>query len=379
MPLRTNDRDSRPGTDAPTIVKNAGSRHFSAVDLDAGRVLAALGDGQYPHTAVFHPDLPVAYLVYIASAHVEVVDLRALETIQCVENVGTTPVGSALGPDTARFFLGTAVDLPGDADPGVLALDVDDDGTLSPADERPVGRCSGMRVGPGGRLWVGQKRAGEVVAFDPATLAVERRADVGRHPHDMYVVDDSDDATHSGLLVVNNAEQSFASIVDTADGAVLAEATTGENPHGFAVAETETYWYGLVPARDDDRVAVVDLDAAAAGAADPTEALLDLGTATGFAAVHPDGRYAVVDSYDEPFVTVLDLADLAVAGRVEVGGEPLHLAFDDAGDRCYVGNMARSSLTVLDTAPLAADRPGDVELVDRIAGLGDQPSGIFEP
>jgi len=370
----TDGRDWRPATDAPTIVKNAGSRHFTAVDLAAGETLADLGDGQYPHTAVFHPDLPVAYLVYVASAHVEVVDLRALETVQRVEDVGTTPVGSALGPDAERFCLGTAVDLPGGDDPGVLALDVLDDGRLEPAAERPVGRCSGMRVGPRGRFWVGQKRDGEVLALDPGDLSVGARADVGENPHDAYVLDD-------GLLAVNNAEQSFASFVDTADGSVVAEATTGENPHGFAVAETDDYRYGLVPARDDDRLAVVDLDAAAAGGRDPTAALLDLGTATGFAAVHPDGRYAVVDAYDEPFVTVLDLADLAVAERVEVGGEPLHLVFGDGGggDRCYVGNMARDDLAVLDTAPLADDRPGDVELRGRIAGLGDQPSGIFRP
>lgn len=373
MATQASDRDWRPEADAPTIVKNAGSRHFSAVDLDAGRVLADLGDGQYPHTAVFHPDLPVAYLVYIASAHVEVVDLRDLETVQRVEDVGTTPVGSALGPDGQRFFLGTAVDLPEAAAPGVLALDVDEeDGTLTPAAEHGVGRCSGMRVGPAGRLWVGQKKAGEVVALDPRELAVDARVDVGENPHDVYALDD-------GLLAVNNAEQSFASFVDAAGGSVVATATTGENPHGFAVAATDDYRYGLVPARDDDHVAVVDLDAAAAGDSDPTAALLDLGTATGFAAVHPDGRYAVVDSYDDPFVTVLDLAELAVAGRVEVGGEPLHLVFDDGGDRCYVGNMARADLAVLDTAPLADDRPGDVERVDRIAGLGDQPSGIFEP
>ena len=373
MATQASDRDWRPAADAPTIVKNAGSRHFSVVDLDAGRVLADLGDGQYPHTAVFHPDLPVAYLVYIASAHVEVVDLRTLETVQRIEDVGTTPVGSALGPDGERFFLGTAVDLPGSEDPGVLALDVDEeDGTLEPAAEHAVGRCSGMRVGPGGRLWVGQKKAGEVLALDARDLAVEARADVGENPHDMYVLED-------GLLAVNNAEQSFTSFLDTADGSMVAEATTGENPHGFAVAATDDYRYGLVPARDDDHFTVVDLDAAAAGHRDPTAALLDLGTATGFAAVHPDGRYAVVDSYDEPFVTVLDLDDLAVAGRVDVGGEPLHLVFDDGGDRCYVGNMARADLAVLDTAPLADDRPGDVDLADRIAGLGDQPSGIFKP
>jgi DNA-binding beta-propeller fold protein YncE len=126
-------------------------------------------------------------------------------------------------------------------------------------------------------------------------------------------------------------------------------------------------------------VAVVDLDAAVAGEPDPTAALIDVGTTTGFADTTPDGRYAVFDSYDEPFVTIIDLTDLSVATRVTVGGEPLHVVFAADGRQCYVGNMARSDLAVLDTSPLAHDRPDEVTVSRRIEGLGEKPSGIFHP
>jgi DNA-binding beta-propeller fold protein YncE len=361
-------------TERPTIVKNAASSYFTAVDLDEGRVLGEVGSGRYPHTALFHPDRPIAYLLYISSAHLEVLNLATLETIQRVENIGTAPVGSALGPDAEHLFVGTAVDLPDADDPGVLAFTIRDDGTLERAGSRPLARCSGMRVGPEGHLYVAQKRKWEVVELEPdGSLAVRDRVPTGREPHDMYVLPDS------ALLVVNNSADAHATFVDTRSGTVHSQTETGENPHGFAVADGPDHRYGLFPAREDDRVAVVDLDAAVAGEPDPTAALIDVGTTTGFADTTPDGRYAVFDSYDEPFVTIIDLTDLSVATRVTVGGEPLHVVFAADGRQCYVGNMARSDLAVLDTSPLAHDRPDEVTVSRRIEGLGEKPSGIFHP
>ncbi|WP_200531882.1 hypothetical protein [Halorubrum sp. LN27] len=369
----------------PTIVKNAASDHFSVLDLSRGEVIDEVGDGRYPHTAVFNRDAGVAYLLYIASAHLEVVDLDRLETRQRIDRLGTMPVGSAFAPDEGLFFVGTGVGLPDRDDPGVLAFAVDGEGLLDPVGSRALSRCSGMGIGPDGRLFVGLKDAGEVAALaaDPA-LDVDARIPVGPEPHDMYPLPDA------GLIAVNNAGASRVSFVDPAAEAVRATAATGENPHGFAVGDGPNGWYAVVPARNDDRVAIVDLDAVAAGTGaaddasaaddpDPTTHLVDVGTPTGFAATTAEGRYALVDAYEDERVTILDPAAGEVVGRVEVGGEPLHLVFGPAGDRCYVGNMERREVAVLDTAPLREGRPGDVRVVDRIGGLGEKPSGIFRP
>lgn len=374
MRSQTETPDEASGLERPTIVKNAASGHFSAVDLEAGEVVTDLGEGRYPHTAIFHPDLPVAYLLYIASAHVEVVDLNRLETIQRVERLGTMPVGSALGPAAEHFFVGTAVDVPEADEPGVIALSIDESGRLSRAGSQPLSRCAGMRIGPDGRLYVAQKYESEVrvLEADPG-LAVRDRIPTGAEPHDMYVLDEDD------ILVVNNAGDAGATFVDLATNEVTCTAETGENPHGFAVADGPDARYGLFPAREADHLAVVDLDAVTDGSDDPTRTLLDLGTSTGFADTTPDGRFAIVDSYDDPFVTIVDLTELSVAERVEIGGEPLHVVFDPEGTACYVGNMARDELAVLDTAPLLAGRPREVTVANRIAGVGAEPSGIFPP
>lgn len=372
MTSRTSTTVRRDETYRPAIVKNAASSYFSAVDLADGTVRAEVGTGRYPHTVLYHPSEPVAYLLYISSAHMEVLDLETLETRQRVEGLGTAPVGSAIGPDTEYLFVGTAVETPESEEPGVIALSISDDGGLEIVGERSISRCSGMRIGPDDRLYAGLKDEGAVAAITPdAELNVEERIPVGEKPHDMYVLEDA------GLIVVNQAGESFASFVDPVAGRVRCTAETGANPHGFAVAEGDDYRYGVFPSRDAERVAVVDLDAVDAGVDEPTVALIDVGVSTGFAGVMPDGRYVLVDSYDDEYVRIIDLTEQSMVGRVEVGGEPLHVVVAPSGEACYVGNMKRNDLAVLDTTPLLEGRPADVTVERRVEGLGDKPSGIF--
>lgn len=364
-----------PETASLAIIKNAGSSHFSAVDLEKRTTVADLGDGTYPHTALFHPNGRYAYLLYITSAHLEVVDLTTLETVDRVDDLGTASIGSALSPDGRRLFVGTAAELPDAEVPGVVAFELEAGG----AEPRAIGsttlpRTAGMTIGPDGRLYVALKKRGELLGLSPTrTLAERARYDVGEKPHDIYPV------PGTGLLAVNNAGEASTTFVDVVGGTVVGDAPVGENPHGMAFAGTPAGRRAIVPAREDRRIALVDLDAVEAGAVDRATTFVDVDTTTGFAAVGPIERYALVDSYDDPFVTVVDLTDASVAARIDVGGEPLHVVPAADGRECYVGNMDDDRLAVLDTAPLASDDPQAVAVDDRIEGLGEMPSGIFRP
>lgn len=358
-------------TNALAIVKNAASGHFSAVDLDRRTVVADLGNGRYPHTARYSPDGRYAYLLYIASAHLEVVDLDVMQTVTRIEQLGTAPVGSAMTADGEWLFVGTAVDLPDDDNPGVMAFNITDDTVPTRAGSRELSRCAGMTVGPDGRLYVARKQEGDVAAVTAdAALDEVGRYGVGDQPHDLYSV------PATSYLAVNNAAEASTSFIDTEAGTITS-ARTGENPHGIAFAPADGGYRAVVPAREGTEVAVVSIDAVTSGDDDPTEALIDIGTASGFAATTPDGRYAVVDSYETPEVTILDLAAQAVVNRITVGGEPLHVRFAGDASECYIGNMETQVVTVLNTAALLDGRPQDVTVAGRITGLGEKPSGIF--
>lgn len=357
------------------IVKNAGSSHFSAVDLANREVVADLGDGKYPHTVVFHPDGRHALLLYISSAHLEVVDLATMETVAREDDLGTASIGSALSADGQRLFITTGAGLPDADEPGVVALSLSGDPpTPERIGTRVVSRCTGTTIGPDGRLYVGEKEDGRIAVLSADDdLVLLGRITVGEKPHDMYPVPGTD------LLAVNNAGESFTSFVDVESGAVT-NVRTGENPHGIAFAETPDGRRAFVPAREDDRIAMIDLDAVRTGeSGSAPSTLVDVGTTTGFAATTADGRYVLVDSYDEPHVTIVDTDAEAVVARVHVGGEPLHVVTSQDSRECYVGNMERSELAVLDVDPLRNGRPEDVRVIDRIGPLGSLPSGIFRP
>jgi DNA-binding beta-propeller fold protein YncE len=377
--MTTNTTSDKPrvspdrSSERPIIVKNAASNFFSVIDPDGHEVIGTIGNGRYPHTAVFHPELPVVYLLYISSAHIEVVELETLQTIQRVDSLGTAPVASALKADSGVLFIGTMGDLPGEDDPGIIALQIDSDGTLEVANQRALSQCAGMRSGPTGKLLAAQKREWEVLQLSgDSTLRLEDSAPTGREPHDIYVIEDEE------MMVVNNSLESYLTVIDLGDWSVLTEAETGENPHGFAIADGPDYHYGIIPARESTTVAIVDIGAAAAGDAAPTEALIDVNTTTGFACWVPETEYAILDSYEEPHVTIINLQDKTIAGRVHIGGEPLHVVY--TGDQeCYVGNMVRSEIAVLDTNPLTTGSPEAVTVSHRITGVGEKPSGIFQP
>lgn len=360
-------------TEGLAIVKNAGSSHFSAVDLTQREVVADIGDGKYPHTVVFHPDGRHALLLYISSAHLEVVDLETMETVVREDDLGTASIGCALSDDGERLFVTTGATLPDADEPGVIAFSLaGDPPTPERLGTRVLSRCTGTTIGPNGRLYVGEKRRGQVAVLSAdGNLELLDRIDVGDEPHDMYPVPDTE------MLVVNNAGESFASFVDVEERTVT-NAETGENPHGLAFAADPSGGRRVYfPAREDDRVAAVDLDTVVAG--EPTTEFVDVGTSTGFVATTPDDRYALFDSYETEDVTIVDAETLSVQSRVRVGGEPLHLVVSPDGSECYVGNMDQEHrhLTVLDIEPLQDDRPEDVTVSGRIDGLGKLPSGIF--
>ncbi|MDY6817403.1 MAG: YncE family protein [Halobacteriales archaeon] len=354
------------------IVKNAASRYFSVIDLEAKEVIDRLGDGRYPHTAVFHPNGRYAYLLYISSAHLEVVDLATLDTVGTVENLGTMSVGSALTDDGEYLFIGTGVALPETDSPGILAFEIGANGIPKRVGSRVLSRCSGMQIGHDGRLYVALKEAGEVIALSSdRTLEIEDRYTVGTKPHDLYPI------PGTNRLVVNNAGEASASVIDP-NTDVVHEISTGENPHGIAFDSTQSARRAVFPAREETCVTIANLGAVDENN-DPTEARLEVGTTTGFAATSPNGRYVIVDAYDAPYVTIIDVTTPEVKRTVTVGGEPLHVVFGPDGRECYVGNMDRSELAVLDTEPLLDGRPDDVELDCHIEGLGEKPSGIFIP
>jgi hypothetical protein len=75
----------------------------------------------------------------------------------------------------------------------------------------------------------------------------------------------------------------------------------------------------------------------------------------------PDGKYVVLDTYDEPndkgYVEIFDATDFSCVGVVDAGAEPFHAVASDDGKHVYVALAdGRIPKIELATATIAEDR-----------------------
>lgn len=144
--------------------------------------------------------------------------------------------------------------------------------------------------------------------------------------------------------VTANATSDTASLIDVANGKVIAEAPVGKRP--FAVALSPDGRRALVTNWLSDSVTLLDVSPTALKAA-RTVAVGDEPRGVTFAA---DGSVAYVALAGEDTVGVIDLKTMTVKQRVPVGDEPWHVALTPDGKRLAVGCSRSRDVHVVDTA-----------------------------
>lgn len=333
------------------LVKLMRGSGFAVIDVGRGREahVATVGEGRHPHGLALHPGGRWAYLAFAGSSTVETVDLETLSVVARTGAVGTAPIGVEPSRDGRYLFVTAYGDLPDDG-PGLTVLRTGESGDTvgggidrdpTPVAHLPIGTCAGVVVDEAGDVWVALKDDDEVVrlAGEPP-FDVRDRIAVPGDPQDLAY------APHYGLIGVNNVDDGSVSFVDVHDRE-LAGTVDAPNPRGGAVSVVHDRWF--VGDTEGDGVSVVDVG----GDAPSPDERLRLGTPTAFADVSPDGRYAVVDAYDDDRVTFVDVATLDVHARVRVGDTPRHPRFGADGRRCYVPTVDDDALAVVDTASLS--------------------------
>ena len=144
-------------------------------------------------------------------------------------------------------------------------------------------------------------------------------------------------------LTANRTADSV-SLVDMAQGKVLAETPVGRQP--FSVAALPGGKRAVVTNWLSDTVSVLDITPAGGLRAVRTIAVGDEPRGI---AVAPDGRRAFVALGGEDAIAVIDLKTLAVTARWPVGREPWHVALTPDGKRLAVANVRSAGISVIDT------------------------------
>ncbi|HEV3007262.1 MAG TPA: hypothetical protein VGX78_22520, partial [Pirellulales bacterium] len=162
--------------------------------------------------------------------------------------------------------------------------------------------------------------------------------DVDRSPVDLVLSPDE-----SSLVVVNQTSDTV-SVVDVAEGTVVAELSCGHHPSAAAIsADGQRVVVSATYSGTLDLFDLSEGQLAAAGS-------VDIGFHPVGVALAADGRTAYVALEAAAAVAVVDLDKKSVTHRIAVGRWPRHLALSPDGSHLAVGTSGDQGVSVVDTA-----------------------------
>ncbi len=362
------------------FVKNAGDTCFSVIHMEEGRLVKKIGEGQYPHVAFFHPNGRFAYLSYIVSSSIEVVDLRALEIKNKVTDLGKGTVGICISREGRYLFTGSYGKFPDGGGPGISIFDTNFGRTadLTLVKRIPVGMCAGMVVDSKNDLWAAIADEGKVLRINGAPpFDIKDVFEVGEKPHDLIF------SKELQLLQVNPANESYVTYIDTLQNEIIGKVPCGANPHGGKFSIRDGIIRNIVPSRKENVVSVIDIGHVRkrrVGNELLEEALIgqiDVGTPQGFVDITRDGRYAILDAYQTKYLSIIDLKAMELARTIPVGMMPMHPQITWDGLTCFVASMKEGTVSAVDITSLYDQNPAGVFIRTTIHDVGVEPSGNF--
>jgi len=372
-------RASGYGASPIIFVKNAKGTHFSVIDEREAEIVEKLGEGKYPHLAEFHPNGKTAYLSYLTSATIEVVDLETLEVVDRNDEPGKGNVGLEVSRCGRYLFAGSYGPFPEGGGPGVSIFDTGwGAGDLELLDRIDTdSSTTGMRLDSTGNLWVGLMDRNEVarISTEPP-FEIAETYETGEEPHDIYFFPERQ------LMLVNNAEDYEAHLFDTLSNELYARVETTYNPHGGAMVLNDGETKLFVPSREEDELTVVELSrvdevAGDVEFVDDASTYVDTGSPQAFAEPTRDGSYVLVDAYEGNEISIIDTSTEELVRKVEVGDTPVHPRISSDGTKAFVGSMGDDAVTVVDLKPLYSGEPERVKVLNEIENVGKEPSGLF--
>jgi YVTN family beta-propeller protein len=179
----------------------------------------------------------------------------------------------------------------------------------------------------------------------------------------------------SGTLIVSNMNDNTATILDAANGRVLATLPSGEGPHEVAVSH-DGRWalvsnYG-VRGKPGNSITVIDVARAAVAR---TIDLREYQRPHGMAFL-PGDTLVAVTSEASKLVLFVDFRSGAVIKTLPTNGRATHmLAISARGDRIVTANIADNAISVL--TPGQSGEPKIIPVARQPEGIAITPDGNF--
>lgn len=208
------------------------------------------------------------------------------------------PIGAALDAGRGRLFV---------SDWYNARVWVLDSATLTVTAELTTGAApAGLAISPDGAILASADRdADQVSLFDADTLTLRARVPVGIRPFGLRFAPD-------GRLFVGNVGSNDVTVIDPAQGEVLATLPVGARPYGVAFAQGRAF----VTNQYADTVSVIALDTLAPAG------LIEVGEYPEGIDRSKDGQRILVANWFENTVSVIDARTLQVIAEIDTGDGP---------------------------------------------------------
>ena len=206
----------------------------------------------------------------------------------------------------------------------------------------------------------------DVSVIDLATQKLVATVPVGRSPAGVVA------SSRAGRVFVSNPDSKTISVIDMRTQKVVATLAAGQGPVGIDAAPDGSRLY----AADwfANRLLVFDTGAAAAAKVatpgrDTPIASIEVGRAPAGVAASDRAGTVFVAERDDDSVALVDVDARRVRVRARVGSHPFALLFDAPRQRLYALNVQSDDVTVLDTRD-----PGRLDLIATVK-VGKAPYG----
>ncbi len=188
---------------------------------------------------------------------------------------------------------------------------------------------------PGGRAYLVSEFADTLTVFDLARRVVIARHSTGRRPY-------PGDVTKDGVRAfVPNRTDGSVSVIDLRSGRALATTPACEQPEGGALSEDDV-WY-VVACGGSGELAYINTTSFER----VTRVRDGLGVRPFSVAMTPDGRFGLVNNAGDSTLSVLDVAQRRIVGRLVVGQKPIVVRMHPDGRRAFVSNEVSGDVTVV--------------------------------
>lgn len=281
-----------PAAAAEAVVTAQVANLVDIVDLDAGKVLAAIPVAGAPAGVALSPDRRTAYVTRPDGPGLAVIDLASRKVTVTMPLPGG-PLGIAVNPVSGEVYVADWYARR------ILVLAAKPEGLVLDG-EIAVGQSpSGMALTPDGKTLVVANRESDTISVvDVASRRETKTIATGKHPFGI--------ALDAGAMraYTANVESNDISAIDLATGTEIGRIKSGERPYVIALA---------------------------------------------------GGRGFVTDQYAGT-VTVFDLVTLKPLTSIETGDHPEGIAASADGRFVYATNWGDNTLSVIDTRTLAVTR-----------------------